>query len=53
MLNKYQYKDRDYIEDILNQGFTSKFINTELKLLAKYYQELGNDEITIDRKSVV
>lgn len=50
MLNKYQYKDRDYIEDIIKQGFTSKFINTELKLLAKYYREHGNDEVVIKNK---
>lgn len=50
MLNKYQYKDRDYIEDIIKQGFTSKFINTELKLLAKYYRENGDDEVAIKDK---
>ncbi|TCJ01114.1 hypothetical protein [Cytobacillus praedii] len=50
MLNKYQYKDRDYINDIIEKGFTSKFINTELKLLAKYYQERGNDETIMKDK---
>ncbi|WP_137743270.1 hypothetical protein [Robertmurraya siralis] len=50
-MNKYQYKDRDYINDILkNNKFTSKFYSTELKLLARHYRELGGSEEEIKNK---
>ncbi|MGG4434586.1 hypothetical protein AAXE64_08490 [Priestia megaterium] len=38
---KFPYKERDYAETILKNGFTSNYINHELKLLVKYYKELG------------
>ena len=46
-MNKYQYKDLDYAKEILDKGFTSKFILSELRVLAKYYKSLdrANDEI--------
>ncbi|WP_080845574.1 hypothetical protein [Cytobacillus gottheilii] len=51
MLNKYQYKDRDYITDILNaKKFTSKFFSTELKLLSRHYRELGCNEVEIKNR---
>lgn len=43
-MNKFKYKERDYAKEILNNGFTSKHILTELKILAKYYKELGYKE---------
>jgi hypothetical protein len=46
-MNKYQYKERDYAIDILKSGFTSKYIATELKVLAKYYKSQGKDETEI------
>jgi stress-induced morphogen len=40
-LYKYQYKEKSYAEDILKNGFTSNHIKHELKILVKYYKELG------------
>lgn len=34
----------DYANEILNNGFTSKFIASELKILSKHYFSQGNDE---------
>jgi len=39
---KYQYKDNDYVEEILNEGFTSNRIKRELTLLSLYYKEIGH-----------
>ncbi|MGG3890358.1 hypothetical protein [Metabacillus fastidiosus] len=46
-MNKFQYKEKDYAEEILKSGFTSKYIATELKILAKYYKQQGKDETEI------
>ena len=37
----FKYNEKAYAEYILNNGFTSKHINTELKVLAKYYKHLN------------
>ena len=41
---KNQYREKDYVEEILNNGFTSKYLLHEMKLLAKYYKELKLSE---------
>lgn len=46
-MNKFKYKELDYAKEILNKGFTSKFIASELKILSKYYFSQGNDEAKI------
>lgn len=43
-MNKFKYKELDYAKEILSNGFTSKFIASELKILSKYYFTHGNDE---------
>lgn len=44
-MNKYQYKEQNQAEEMLIQGFTSKFIASELKVLAKYYKSTGEENI--------
>ena len=34
----------DYAEEIISNGFTSKYIATELNIIAKYYKSLGKNE---------
>lgn len=46
-MNKFQYKERDHALELLTNGFTSKYILTELKIIAKFYNEQGHDEIDI------
>lgn len=46
-MNKYQYKERDHAEEIVKNGFTSKYIVSELKILSKYYKEQGETEASI------
>jgi len=41
---KNQYKEKSYVDEILNDGFTSKYLLHEMKLLAKHYKELDFDE---------
>lgn len=41
---KNQYKDNTYVKEILSNGFTSKHLLHEMKLLAKHYKEIGYDE---------
>lgn len=41
---KYKFKEKDYVDEILNNGFTSKHILSELKLLAKYFKSLSKRE---------
>ncbi|WJV20710.1 hypothetical protein QU593_09870 [Rossellomorea marisflavi] len=43
MSNKYKYKEKDYIRDILENGFVTKYVGSELKLIAKWYKEEGMD----------
>lgn len=43
MSNKYKYKEKDYIGDILENGFMTKYVGSELKLLAKWYRDKGMD----------
>lgn len=38
---KYKYREKTYAEELLKSGFTSNFISYELKILVKYYKELG------------
>ena len=38
---KYPYKEKDYAEVILKNGFTSNYISHELKLIAKYHKKDG------------
>lgn len=38
-MNKYKYKDMEYIQSILVNGF-SKYINTELRLIALYMRDV-------------
>lgn len=38
---KHQYKEKTYAEEILKDGFTSNHISYELKMLVKYYKDLG------------
>lgn len=49
-MNKFHYKERDYAETILSEGFTSKYIATELKILAKHFKSQGMDEIGIKKE---
>lgn len=39
VMNKYKYKDMEYIQNILVNGF-SKYINTELRLIALYMRDV-------------
>lgn len=48
-MNKYHFKEKDYANEILTNGFTSKYIGTELKILAKDYRALGKDETEIKK----
>lgn len=41
-MNKYKYKEKTYAEDIVNKGFVTNNVNFELRILAKYYKELGH-----------
>lgn len=43
-MHKYQYKEKDHALEIINNGFLSKHINSELKILSKYYNEQGKNE---------
>lgn len=38
---KHQYKERTYAQEILKDGFTSNHVSYELKMLVKYYKDLG------------
>lgn len=49
-MNKFHYKEKDYAEAILREGFTSKYIATELKVLAKYFKSQGMDEVEIKKE---
>ncbi|MGD6876791.1 hypothetical protein [Bacillus infantis] len=40
-MHKYQYKELDHAKQILTNGFTSKYIGSELKILAKFYKSQG------------
>ncbi|EWH20543.1 hypothetical protein M769_0119945 [Bacillus haynesii] len=40
-MDKYKFKEKEYVEAIIENGFISKNLNYELKLLAMYYKELG------------
>ncbi len=40
-MHKYQYKELDHAQQILANGFTSKYIGSELKILAKFYKSQG------------
>lgn len=41
MIDKFKFKEKEYAEAIIENGFISKNLNYELKLLAMYYKELG------------
>lgn len=41
---KNQYKEKTYVKEILGNGFASKYLLHEMKLLTKYYKEEGRDE---------
>lgn len=41
---KNQYREKTYVDEILNNGFTSKHLFHEMKLLAKHFKELGFDD---------
>ncbi|PKR82866.1 hypothetical protein [Heyndrickxia camelliae] len=43
-MHEYQYKEKDHALQILNNGFLSKHINSELKILAKYFNEQDKTE---------
>lgn len=48
-MNKFQYKERDHALELLTNGFTSKYILTELKIIAKFYNEQGHEEEDIKK----
>ena len=39
---KYKYQEETYALEILKNGFTSSFIASELKILVKYFKQLGH-----------
>lgn len=41
MIDKFKFKEKEYAEAIIENGFISKSLNYELRLLSKYYKELG------------
>ena len=43
-MSKYLYKEKKHAEEIIENGFTSKYIATELKILAKYQKTLNKEE---------
>ncbi len=48
-MHKYQFKERDHALQILNKGFLSKHINSELKIIAKYFNEQDKTQEEIKR----
>ncbi|MEM5009262.1 hypothetical protein WKH57_00945 [Niallia taxi] len=40
----YKYNEKKYVEHILNNGFSGKHINNEIRLLAIHYKEHGYNE---------
>lgn len=49
MLNRY-YKERDFVKEILNKKRAEKGIKSELRVLAKYYKELGDKPLVREEK---
>lgn len=48
MINKFTYKERDYVEELLNNGFMTKYTYYEMSLLCKYWartMNLPKDEV--------
>lgn len=48
MINKFTYKERDYVEALLNNGFMTKYTYYEMSLLCKYWattMSLPKDEV--------
>ena len=37
----YKYNEKEYANHILQNGFSNKHMNTEMKILAKYFKEMG------------
>lgn len=40
-MDRYQYKERDYAQAILEKGFITSYVARELRVLVKYFKELG------------
>lgn len=49
-MNKYQYKEMDHANAILENGFITKYIGSELKILAKFYKKRNLDSEQIKEK---
>lgn len=49
-MNKYQYKEMDHANAILENGFITKYIGSELKILAKFYKKENLDSEQIKEK---
>ncbi len=49
-MNKYQYKELDHADAILENGFITKYIGSELKILAKYYKKQALESEQIKEK---
>lgn len=39
-MNEFKYKDLDYAENIIKHGFSKKYFNTEIKLVALYLRDI-------------
>lgn len=39
---EFKYNEKKYAEHILKNGFSTKHLNNELRVLSKYYKELGH-----------
>ena len=41
MITKWTYKERDYANELLENGFMTKYVNYEMMLLCKLWKEMG------------
>ena len=50
-MNEFKYKDLDYAKSIIEHGFSKKYFNTEIKLVALYFRDVLNIRQKEDRKN--
>lgn len=50
-MNEFKYKDLDYAKNIIEHGFSKKYFNTEIKLVALYLRDILDIRKKEDRKN--
>lgn len=50
-MNEFKYKDLDYAKNIIEHGFSKKYFNTEIKLVALYLRDVLDIRKKEDRKN--